>query len=103
MPGLTPQEQTRLDKLLEAIDDPTKSPGEGIGVQVLIYMFRKIVDLRDFAEEQVTFNEQAQNAIVALRQRCKALEDTKELLEADITSLKARVDLLENPPAAPPG
>lgn len=65
---LTQQEQNRLDKILAASTDPGALGGEGFSIQIMIYMFQKIVDLRDFALDQLDVNQQ-------LRQRLRRLEE----------------------------
>jgi hypothetical protein len=67
---LTQQEQNRLERITSASTDPNAEGGggEGFSIQVLVYMFMKIVDLRDFALDQLDVNQQ-------LRQRIKRLEE----------------------------
>jgi len=82
---LTNQEKNRLDAIMALADAPNTGGGEGFSVKVLYYMFMKIVDLRDFALDQLDVNQQ-------LRQRLRRLEefmfmDTAEVyLRISITS-----------------
>jgi predicted component of type VI protein secretion system len=84
MPGLTPQEQVLVERIELAIDNPNEPPGEGFAPRLMVALFRRIVNLRDFAAAQAVRNAQVNEELVELRQL--------------IVDLTTRVETLEGPP-----
>ena len=101
MAGFTAQEQALITKIQEARVDPSKSPGQGFSIDLLLAIFARIVTLRDFAAAQVVRNTDFSNKIASLDKRITSLEVNTELsnqldtLNNRIIALEARVEALE--------
>lgn len=80
MPGLTPDEQIRVNKVMASLSNPGYPVGDAFSMIVMIQLFMRVVTLRDFAAAQVATNQ-------ALAARISDLEQNVKTDNATITSI----------------
>lgn len=88
MPGLTPDEQNRISRVIAGMSTPGYPVGDALSMQVMLALFMRVVTLRDFAAAQVNINQQ-------LAARIQTLE--REVLEVDSATIVgvSEVSILE--------
>lgn len=96
MPNYTPGEIELITQIQGAITDPTKSPGSGFSVPLMLAIFARVVTLRDFATAQLAVNAQLAARVTTLETQISVLNGNKTNDAAEVY-LTLIPDMVEEP------